>query len=164
MRGAVTMNYLLTNELIRESIQRAISEPRDPELKKRCEEYHQAINKDFEESWVQERFKWLFKKRRQKKLMREVRLRHMDLDPLFLLIENTIDDVLPKTENKYFGQIIDINKNTLDNVCEFCGSKDVKVETAVSLADPMLIQKYHRLKCCNCGRILSKDYEEPTDD
>lgn len=151
------MNYLLTNEEIRKCIQRIASEPSDPEFKKRCEEYHKAINEDFEESWTRKRFKWFFKKRRQKKLMREVRLRHMDLDPLFLLIENVIDDVLPKTDNEFFGQIVDINKNTTDIVCEFCGSTDTQVETAVNLTDPLLIQKYHRIKCCNCGRIL---YEE----
>ena len=158
------MNYLLTNEEIRKCIQRIASEPSDPEFQKRCEEYHKTINEDFERSWAQKKFKWLFKKRRQKKLLREVRIRHMDLDPIFLLIENVIDDTLPETESEYFGQFIDINKNTTDIVCEYCGSTDTKIETAVSLSDPLCIQKYHHIKCCNCGRILLKDYEENADD
>lgn len=154
------MNKLLTNEEIRKCIQRIASEPIDPEFKKRCEEYNKAVNEDFEESWSQKKFKWFFKKRRQKKLMREVRFRHMDLDPIFLLLENVIDDALPKTERECFSQFIDINKNTTDIVCEYCGSTDTTVETAVNLTDPLLIQKYHHIKCCNCGRILLKDYEE----
>jgi hypothetical protein len=46
------------------------------------------------------------------------------------------------------------------DTCEFCGSKDVKVETSFFVANPFYTREFHRIKCCNCGKILSKDYKE----
>lgn len=43
--------------------------------------------------------------------------------------------------------------------CEFCGSKYLKLETAMIWKWPCN-DSVHRIKCCNCGRILLKDYKE----
>ena len=43
--------------------------------------------------------------------------------------------------------------------CEFCGSKDLKLEVAMIWEWPCNDGR-ERIKCCNCGRILLKDYEE----
>ena len=43
--------------------------------------------------------------------------------------------------------------------CEFCGSQDLKLETAIIWKWPCN-DGYDRVKCCNCGKILYKDYEE----
>ena len=45
------------------------------------------------------------------------------------------------------------------DVCKYCGSNNLAVETA-QVYDPLFPKEYHRLKCCNCGKIISKDYEE----
>lgn len=44
-------------------------------------------------------------------------------------------------------------------VCEFCGSKDLRLEVAIIWKWPVN-DSAERIKCCNCGRILLKDYEE----
>ena len=43
--------------------------------------------------------------------------------------------------------------------CEFCGSKELKLETA-RVEDPLFPDQLERIKCCNCGKVLLKDYEE----
>ena len=43
--------------------------------------------------------------------------------------------------------------------CEFCGSKDLKLEVAMIWKWPCN-DSLERIKCCNCGRILLKDYKE----
>ena len=43
--------------------------------------------------------------------------------------------------------------------CEFCGSKDLQLEVAMIWKWPVN-DSAERIKCCNCGRILLKDYEE----
>ena len=147
------MKYILTNELIRNAVKNSISEqPSNLEFKKKREEYRQAVNEDFEKSWAQKKFKWFFPKRRKKKLLREVRYRYIDLDPIFDLIAETVNEVLPQTLNESFGQLVDI-KNVERPTCEFCGSTDTKVETAVSLSDPLCIKKFHHIKCCNWERF-----------
>lgn len=43
--------------------------------------------------------------------------------------------------------------------CEYCGSKDLNIEVYLDY-DPLWPDSKERLKCCNCGKILLKDYEE----
>lgn len=47
--------------------------------------------------------------------------------------------------------------------CEYCGSKDLQIEVYLDY-DPLWPDSKERLKCCNCGKILLKDYEEPAND
>jgi DNA-directed RNA polymerase subunit RPC12/RpoP len=46
--------------------------------------------------------------------------------------------------------------------CEYCGSKDLQIEVYLD-CDPLWPDSKERLKCCNCGKIISKDYEEETE-
>lgn len=43
--------------------------------------------------------------------------------------------------------------------CEFCGSQNLRLETAIIWKWPRNDSVY-RIKCCNCGRILLKNYKE----
>jgi hypothetical protein len=43
--------------------------------------------------------------------------------------------------------------------CEFCGSKDLKLETDI-IWKWSCNDSCERIKCCNCGKTLLKDYEE----
>lgn len=47
--------------------------------------------------------------------------------------------------------------------CEFCGSKNLNIQTARDL-DPFYPKTFVRVQCGNCGRILFKDYEENQDE
>lgn len=156
----------MTNEELRDQFRKEIIETKlDPKWECRLKEYHDNIERDFQEEWSKKHFKWFFTKRRQKKLRAKVARRYTA--PVFWLIEEVIDDILVKQWEapEFFEEFIDIKKianevSNTDIVCEFCGSKDVTIETAVSLADPLAVQEYHRIKCCSCGKILSQDYEE----
>ena len=150
----------MTNEELREWFREEVNESiLDPKWKSRLEEYYQNIERDFQEEWSKKKFKWFFTKRRQKKLRAKIARRYTA--PVFWLIDEIVEDMLVKQWEapEFFEQFISFNDDTLDTVCEFCGSKDVKVETSTNLADPLLIQRCHHIKCCNCGRILLKDYK-----
>lgn len=79
------------------------------EFHRRCEERRQNIENDFQAEWFKKRFKWFFKKRRQQKLHRKIELRYPG--PVFWLIEDMIEETLPKTTNEFFGQIVDVKEN-----------------------------------------------------
>ena len=71
--------------------------------------YKQQIDDDFQAEWSKKRFKWFFKKRRQRKLRSKIMSHYMH--PIFYLVEDYIDDLLPKTINKSvegFANIKDI--------------------------------------------------------
>ena len=156
-----TLDNLLnmSNAEINDTLKEGFKNGLDTKWKSRIAEYNIAIERDFHKEWSKKKFKWLFKKYRQNKLIRELRFRHANLNPIFDLIAETVNEVLPQALNESFGQLVEV-KNIEHPTCEFCGSTDTKVETAVSFADPLSIQEYHHIKCCNCGRILLKDYEE----
>ena len=78
----------------------------DPEYKRRLEEYHQKIENDFNEEWSRKHFKWLFTKRRQKKLRAQIVRRYTA--PVFWLIEDMIEEMLPQTINENFQQFVDV--------------------------------------------------------
>lgn len=79
------------------------------EYQQRCEERRQNIENDFNTEWSKKHFKWFFKKRRQQKLHRQIELRYPG--PVFWIIEDIIDETLPKTTNEFFGQIIDVKES-----------------------------------------------------
>ena len=99
-----------SNEELRDWLRKEVAEAEpDPEYKRRLEEYHQKIENDFNEEWSRKHFKWFFTKRRQQKLHRQIELRYPG--PVFWIIEDIIDETLPKTTNEFFGQIIDVKEN-----------------------------------------------------
>jgi hypothetical protein len=84
----------------------------DPEWRRRLAEYHQKIERDFQEEWSKKRCKWFFTKRRQKKLRYKITQRYSG--PVFWLIEDALDDLWPQAFEHGFGEFIDV-KNI---VCE----------------------------------------------
>ena len=80
------------------------------EYHRRCEERRQNIEREFVSEWSKKHFKWFFKKRRQKKLHREIELRYPG--QMFWIIEDIIDETLAKTTNAWFGKIVDVKENT----------------------------------------------------
>lgn len=78
----------------------------DPEYKRRLEEYHKKIEDDFQAEWPKKKFKWFFKKRRQQKLRAQIYRRYSG--PIFWLMEDIINDILPKTTDAFFGQFVDV--------------------------------------------------------
>lgn len=101
-----------TNEELREwfrnEVYKITTDSYYNEYHRRCEERRQNIENDFNAEWSKKRFKWFFKKRRQQKLHREIELRYPG--PVFWIIEDMIDETLPKTTNEFFGQIIDVKE------------------------------------------------------
>ena len=89
----------------------------DPEYKRRLEEYHQKIENDFNEEWSRKHFKWLFTKRRQAKLRYKITRRYTP--PMFWIIEDIIEETLPKTFNENFQRFVDVKNITLtDTNCK----------------------------------------------
>ena len=93
----------------------------DPEWKRRLEEYHNNIERDFQEEWSKKHFKWFFTKRRQKKLRYQVTRRYTS--PVFCLIEDIIEDMLPQTINENFQQFVDIKDVALGDKASFKGDE-----------------------------------------
>lgn len=87
----------------------------DPEFKRRIEEYYQNIERDFQEEWSKKHFKWLFTKRRQKKLRVKVARRYTA--PVFWLIEEVVDDILVKQwqTNDFFDKFVDFKDVASDD-------------------------------------------------
>lgn len=99
-----------SNEELRDWLRKEVAEAEpDPEYKRRLEEYHQKIENDFNEEWSRKHFKWFFTKRRQAKLRYKITRRYTP--PMFWIIEDMIEEMLPKTTNEFFGQIIDVKEN-----------------------------------------------------
>lgn len=102
-----------TNEELIEWFRKIINETSKDayhaEYQRRCEDRRQNIENDFQAEWSKKHFKWFFKKYRQKRLLGEIELRYPG--PVFWLIEDIIEDTLPKTTNEFFGQIIDVKEN-----------------------------------------------------
>lgn len=107
-------NEKITNQRIEELRNKIIDcynyEP-DPEYKKRLEEYHKKIEDDFHAEWSKKKFKWFFKKRRQRKLRSQITRRYSG--PVFWIIEDTLEDILPKATDHFFAQFVDIKDVTL---------------------------------------------------
>ena len=98
----------MTNEEVVQWFRKEIVDAKpDPEWERRLQEYHQNIERDFQEEWAKKKFKWFFTNRRQKKLKYKVSLRYTG--PVFWIIEDIISEVCPKewTEDGYFNQFVD---------------------------------------------------------
>lgn len=102
----------MTNEELRNWLRNVINKTAEDahhaEYQRRCEERRQNIENDFNAEWSKKHFKWFFKKCRQKRLLGEIELRYPG--PVFWLIEDIIEQTLPKTTNEFFGQFIDIKE------------------------------------------------------
>ena len=83
----------------------------DQEFKLRLEEYRQNIENDFQEEWSKKKFKWFFKKRRQKKLRSKIFRRYQS--PIFWIVEDILEDMLPKAIEHSFDNFVDIKDVTL---------------------------------------------------
>ena len=112
----------MTNEELCSWFRNEIIETKpDPEWKRRLEEYHNNIERDFQEEWSKKHFKWFFTKRRQKKLRYQATRRYTS--PVFWLIEDIIEDMLPQTINENFQQFVDIKDVTLGDKASFKGDE-----------------------------------------
>lgn len=89
----------------------------DPEYQRRLEEYHKKIEDDFQEEWSKKKFKWFFKKRRQQKLRAQIS--HRYAGPVFWLIEDMLEDMLPKVTSPFFNQFVDVKDITLGDKNNF---------------------------------------------
>ena len=114
------LNNLLnkSNEELRDWFCKEIvdAEP-DPEWKRRLEEYHNNIERDFQEEWSKKHFKWFFTKRRQNKLRNKIT--HRYAGPVFWLIEEIIEDTLPKAFDENFQKFVDIKDLVMDDKTYF---------------------------------------------
>lgn len=83
------------------------------EWERRLKEYHDNIECDFQDEWSKKHFKWFFKKRRQKKLKAKIVRRHSG--PIFWIIEEAIEDMLPKVIDENVQQFTDIKDIAIGN-------------------------------------------------
>lgn len=93
-------------EWFRQEINKAKTDSYYDEFHRRCEERRQNIENDFNAEWSKKHFKWFFKKRRQKKLRAQIVRRYTA--PVFWLIEDMIEEMLPQTINENFQQFVDV--------------------------------------------------------
>ena len=90
-----------------------INSTSDPEWERRLKEYHDNIERDFQDEWSKKHFKWFFTKRRQKKLRAQITRRYSG--PVFWIIEEVIEDTLPKAINESINQFVDIKDIAIGN-------------------------------------------------
>jgi hypothetical protein len=135
MEGNMSPEDILnkSNEELIEWFRSAILEAEpDPEWKRRLEEYHNNIDRDFKEEWSRKHLKWLFTKRRQAKLRYKITRRYTP--PVFWIIEDIIDETLPKTFNENFQRFVDVKNITLaDTNCKL--QRGLRAKTGIFLDD-----------------------------
>lgn len=104
----------MSNEELREWFNNEVimGEP-DPEFHRICIEYHRNIENDFEKKWSQKKFKWFAKRYRQNKLMTEIYRRYRN--PVFYLIEKTIEETLPNITDDFFNCFVDFKNVAKEN-------------------------------------------------
>lgn len=108
----------MTNEELRDWFRTEILEAKpDPEWERRLKEYYDNIERDFQEEWSKKHFKWLFTKRRQNKLRNKIT--HRYAGPVFWLIEEIIEDTLPKMVDENFQKFVDIKDVALGDKAYF---------------------------------------------
>ena len=97
----------------------------DPEWARRLKTYHENIERDFQEEWSKKHLKWLFTTRRQKKLRYKITQRYSG--PVFWLIEDVLDDLLPQAFEHGLGEFIDVK-----NIgCETHKDEDLDVANVI---------------------------------
>lgn len=107
-----------SNEELRDWFRTEIVEAKpDPEWERRLKEYYDNIERDFQEEWSKKHFKWFFTKRRQKKLRDKIT--HRYAGPVFWLIEEIIEDTLPKMVDENFQKFVDIKDFSLGDKAYF---------------------------------------------
>ena len=80
-------------------------------------EYLQKIQDEFQTEWSKKKFKWFFKKYRQRKLKTKIYRRHCK--PIFGLIEDVLEDTLPKAIGDSFDQMVDVKDLALGDKIYF---------------------------------------------
>ena len=106
-----------SNEELRDWFRKEIIEAKpDPEWDRRIKEYHDNIERDFQEEWAKKHFKWFFTKRRQKKLRYKVTRRYTE--PVFWIIEEVVDDMLGKQWEtpEFFESFVDFKAISEDEI------------------------------------------------
>lgn len=88
-----------------------------PEWKRRLEEYRNNIERDFQEEWSKKHFKWFFTKRRQNKIRNKIIHRYGS--SVFWLIDEAIEDILPKIVDESFQKFVDIKDVALGDKAYF---------------------------------------------
>lgn len=107
-----------SNEELRDWFRQEILEAKpDPEWERRLKEYYDNIEYDFQEEWSKKHFKWFFTKRRQNKLRNKIT--HRYAGPVFWLIEEIIEDTLPKMVDENFQKFVDIKDLALGDKAYF---------------------------------------------
>lgn len=74
-------------------------------------EYREKLQNEFETEWSKKKFKWFFKNYRQRKLKSKILRRHRR--PIFELMEDILEEMLPKTIEVSFDNLADINDVTI---------------------------------------------------
>lgn len=102
------MNYMEEPMIDRSYFVRAFNDLNDALLRYNQElpEYLQKIQDEFQTEWSKKKFKWFFKKYRQRKLKSKIYRRHCK--PIFGLIEDVVEDTLPKAMEFSFDQFVDV--------------------------------------------------------
>ena len=76
------------------------------QYKQDLKEYKEKFENEFQTEWSKKKFKWFFKKRRQRKLKYKIYRRHCK--PIFELMEDMINDISPKAIEISFDNFADI--------------------------------------------------------
>ena len=76
------------------------------QYKQDLKEYKTKLQNEFETEWSKKKFKWFFRRYRQRKLKSKIFRRHSR--PIFELMEDIIEDTFPKVIGFSFDQMTDI--------------------------------------------------------
>ena len=116
------------------------------------EECKENFKNEFQTEWSKKKFKWFFKKYRQRKLKSKIYRRHRI--QIFELVEDVLDDALPKAIWPSFDQLTDVNDIAL-------GDKNYFV-------DEKLIDKFNSYGCTSfnlnseqLAEMIDDDKQEP---
>ena len=121
-------------------------------------EYGKKIQNEFQTEWSKKKFKWFFKKYRQRKLKSKIYRRHCRL--IFELVDDILEDVLPKAIEFSFDQFADIkdivagdkhyfvNKSTVDKFnslgCTSFNLTPNEIKQIKSTSENDFIEKCHQ--------------------
>lgn len=138
------------------------------------EECKENFKNEFQTEWSKKKFKWFFKKYRQRKLKSKIYRRHCR--PIFELMEDILEDTLPKAIDVSFDNLTDIkdvavgDKNyfseekLIDKINSFgCTSFNITKEDLKHLNTPTLDTSHPCYGCCHyegCGYFDFHDYEK----
>ena len=101
------------------------------QTKQDIKEYKEKLKYEFETEWSKKKFKWFFKKYRQRKLKTKIYRSHCS--PIFELVEDVLEDTIPKKIDILLDNLIDI--------------KDVSLGDKNYFVDEKLIDKFNSYGC-----------------